>query len=320
MCRILNVSNIEVVKYESNLKASWDQFISNSKNGIFLFYRDYMEYHSDRFTDFSLMFYRKKKLIALLPASIKDNVLTSHGGLTFGGIVSDRKMRTSFMLKIFDNLIVFLKNQNINKVIYKAIPKIYHQIPADEDLYALFLNNAELIRRDLSSTIQLDEKISYNKGRKWSVKKSKSFGLKVKRSFDFKSFMTIEEDILKNKYEVKPTHTSEEIEMLANKFPENIKLFGAFKKDTMLAGVIVYESKTVAHTQYIASSEEGKEYFGQDLILNYLIQEYYKEKKYFDFGISTEENGMLFNSGLAQYKEMFGASAVIYDFYEIDLK
>jgi hypothetical protein len=314
------LSNIEVVKYESNLKDRWDQFISNSKNGTFLFYRDYMEYHSDRFTDFSLMFYRKKKLIALLPASIKDNVLTSHGGLTFGGIVSDRKMRTSFMLKIFDNLLVFLKNQNINKVIYKAIPKIYHQIPADEDLYALFLNNAELIRRDLSSTIQLDEKISYNKGRKWSIKKSKSFGLKVKRSFDFESFMTIEEEILKNKYEVKPTHTSEEIEMLANKFPENIKLFGAFKKDTMLAGVIVYESKTVAHTQYIASSEEGKEYFSQDLILNYLIQEYYKEKRYFDFGISTEENGMLFNSGLAQYKEMFGASAVIYDFYEIDLK
>lgn len=316
------MTEIEIVKFESSLKNQWDQFISNSKNGTFLFYRDYMEYHSDRFTDFSLMFFKKKRLIALLPASIKDNILTSHSGLTFGGIVSSREMRASYMLEIFDELIRYSKSKDIKKIIYKVIPNIYHQIPADEDLYALFLNNAELIRRDLSSTIQMDKNIKYNKGRKWSVKKSKDFGLEVKRSYDFNLFISLEEKILKTKYNVKPTHTSEEIEMLANRFPENIKLFGAFKEDKMLAGVIVYESNTVAHTQYIASTDEGKEYFAQDLILDYLIRDYYKdkEKRYFDFGISTEDNGRYINLGLAQYKEGFGASSVIYDFYKIDLK
>ena len=314
------MSNIEVVKYRSNLKVRWDQFVSNSKNGTFLFNRDYMEYHSNRFKDFSLMFLKKKRLIALLPASIKDNVLTSHGGLTFGGIVSDREMRTSNMLGIFDELMKFSKSQDIKKIIYKVMPKIYHQIPADEDLYALFLNNAKLIGRDLSSTIQMNKNIKYNKGRKWSVNKSKKFGLEIKRSYNFDSFMSIDEKLLKTKYDVKPTHTSEEIEMLANRFPENIKLFGAFKEDMMLAGVIVYESNTVAHTQYIASTGEGKDNYAQDLILDYLIRDYYKDKSYFDFGISTEENGRYLNSGLIQYKEGFGASSVIYDFYKINIK
>ncbi len=48
-----------------------------------------MDYHSDRFNDHSLVFTRKNRLIGLLPANIKDEALYSHGGLTFGGIISD---------------------------------------------------------------------------------------------------------------------------------------------------------------------------------------------------------------------------------------
>lgn len=43
--------------YKSGLKAEWDGFVRNSKNGTFLFYRDFIEYHGDRFGDYSLMFY-----------------------------------------------------------------------------------------------------------------------------------------------------------------------------------------------------------------------------------------------------------------------
>lgn len=304
-------------RYEPKYKLQWDEFIAKSKNGVFLFYRDYMEYHSDRFADNSIMFFDSNSLVAVMPANTRDNVLFSHGGLTFGGIISDQRMKTSLMLNMFDVLKQYLKTQGIIKIVYKAIPHTYHSVPAEEDLYALFLHNAKLARRDVSSTISLKEKMAFSKGRKWCIKKSKEQGLEIGRSHDFNAFMGIEEDLLRKKYGVKPTHTADEMQLLASRFPENIKLFTAHKDDEMVAGVIIYESKNVAHTQYIAATDEGKEVYAVDLILDFLINDYYASKKYFDFGISTENNGRYLNEGLIGHKEGFGARATVYDFYEV---
>lgn len=310
---------MKIIRYEKKYKTLWDDFINKSKNGTFLFYRNYMEYHSDRFKDYSLMFFIKNKLIAIMPANIKENVLISHGGLTYGGIISDYNMKTPVMLEIFKTLKNYLKKEGITEVLYKAIPHIYHLIPAEEDLYALFLNNAKRVRCDLSSTIFMKEMIHFSKSRKWSIKKSNSSGLEVRRTYEYETFMKIEKNLLKQKYGIKTTHTEEEMRLLANRFPENIKLFAAYLKNNMVAGVIIYESKNVAHTQYIAFTDEGKKLFAHDLILSFLIEDYYTEKKYFDFGISTENNGRYLNVGLDKYKESFGARAITYNFYKMDL-
>ena len=57
----------EVVRYKPEMKAQWDSFVRKSRNGTFLFLRDYMDYHRQRFTDFSLLIYDKQSLVALLP-------------------------------------------------------------------------------------------------------------------------------------------------------------------------------------------------------------------------------------------------------------
>ncbi len=310
---------MRAVKYGPKYKAIWDQFIAKAKNGVFLFYRDYMEYHSDRFRDHSALFFDGDKLVAVMPANLQGGELHSHGGLTFGGIVSDWRTRTSVMLEVFDELRKYAAEYKISRIVYKAIPHIYHRIPAEEDLYALYRNSAELIRRDVSSSIFLQEKRVLTKGRKWSIKKSKKKDLVVKRDRDFKTFMAIEADLLDKKYGVSPTHTADEIQMLAERFPDNIKLFAAYRGTTMLGGVIVYESPGVAHTQYIAANEEGEELGAAEFVLDFLINEVYSAKRYFDFGISTEENGLYLNRGLIRYKESFGARAVVHDFYQMDL-
>lgn len=311
------MAELQIVKYNPELKRNWDDFISLSKNGLFLFNRDYMDYHADRFDDFSLLFYEGNRLSAIMPANIKESEIYSHGGLTFGGIVSEAGMRTPLMLEIFDLLKDYLKENNLKKIIYKSVPYIYHAAPADEDLYALFRNDARLIRRDVSSTIFMQEKITFSKGRKWSVKKARGSELSVEASSDFRSFMQIEAETLMKRYGVKPTHTTEEIELLAGRFPDYIKLFAAFKAGVMLAGVIVYENRNVVHTQYIASNDEGKELYAVDLIIDYLINEHYKSISYFDFGISTEQDGRFLNVGLVRQKEEYGARAVVFDTYEL---
>lgn len=315
------MDKLKTCRYDTKHKLLWNEFITNSKNGCFLFYRDYMEYHSDRFKDFSLMFFDNNRLIAVMPANIKDAVLFSHGGLTFGGIITDRKMRTSLMLEIFNALKEHTKAEGIKKIIYKAIPHIYHIHPSEEDLYALFRYNAKLIRRDVSSTIFMREKLAFDKKRRWGIKKSKNANLEIKRSYDFETFMNIEEENLNKKYGIKPTHTAGEMRLLADRFPENIKLFAAYKDEKMIAGTIIYESnKKVAHTQYISATDEGKKLYALDVIFDYLINEYYKDRvEYFDFGISTEKEGKFLNIGLITQKEEFGARAVVYDTYEIEV-
>jgi len=311
---------VSVVRYQQEHKRLWDEFISESKNGVFLFQRDYMDYHADRFPDASLMFYGDdERLVGLLPATIRDTTISSHAGLTFGGVVSDNGMKASVMLEVFDAMRTYLIEQGLTRAVYKAVPHIYHRLPAEEDLYALYRHNAKLARRDISSAILLKDKLPFSKGRRWAIKQAQKNGLELKRSNDFRSFMAIEEQVLGEKHHLRPVHSAEEIQMLAGHFPDNIKLFSAYSGNSMLAGVVVYESDTVAHAQYIAANSEGKQKGALDLILDHLINDYYRHKNYFDFGISTEDDGRYLNPGLIENKQSFGARAIVHDFYEIDL-
>jgi len=310
---------LTVQVYTPENKTLWDTFVSNAKNTVFLFLRDYMEYHSHRFSDHSLMFYDSDKLVALLPANTYNGTLYSHGGLTFGGVISGYNMKTPLMLNIFDAIVAHCQNIGLTKIVYKRIPYIYHLVPADEDLYALFKINAHLSARNVSSTIYLPNAPGFDGNRKDNIRKAKKNNLVVKQSSDFETFMKIEEEVLIERHGVKPVHSAEEIKLLAERFPDNIQLYGSFRGSTMLAGIIIYESQNVAHMQYASNSKEGWTIGAQDLIEDYLINQRYPDKKYFDFGISTEKQGEVLNLGLIKRKENFGASAVMYDTYQIVL-
>src|SRR5690349_16602706 len=104
---------LEVRRYEPAFRPLWDDFGRRSKNGVFLFHRDYMDYHADRFADSSVLFFEGQKLLAVMPASLRDGVLTSHGGLTFGGVLSDERMRTPTMVSLFESLKAYLRGQGV---------------------------------------------------------------------------------------------------------------------------------------------------------------------------------------------------------------
>lgn len=312
---------MNIVLYTENSLTDWNEFVKKSKNSHFFFQREYMEYHSDRFEDYSLLVYDdKEKLMAILPANLRDNVLYSHQGLTFGGFIVDDKMKTETMLEIFKRLKSFLKEAGIQKLIYKSIPFIYHIKPSEEDRYALFRNDAKLIRRDVSSTIDLREQVRYSKGRKWTINKAKKENIEVFSSEDYDIFWNLLSNVLKANHEAKPVHSLEEIKALAKKFPKNIKLYLAKKEDIIVSGALMYENEKIVHTQYLANSELGRELGALDLLIDYLIKSVYKNKKYFDFGISNENEGEYLNRGLIAQKEGFGARAVVHDFYELEIK
>ncbi|MBL4759583.1 MAG: GNAT family N-acetyltransferase [Mariprofundaceae bacterium] len=307
-------------KYLGSNKVLWNDFVAKAKNSHFFFHRDYMEYHADRFEDHSLMVYNdKNKLIALLPANVKGGVLYSHQGLTFGGLLTDASMRTEMVLDIFESIQHYCRELGVLKLVYKCIPHIYHRIPSEEDRYALFRMGAQLVRRDVSASINLMEVVRYSKGRKWTVNKSKKEGLTVQESQDLSSFWTLLDDTIMKQHAAKPVHTLEEMEGLLGRFPDHIRLFTVHKDEQLVAGSLMYENQHIVHTQYLANSDEGRDLGALDFLLDYLIKDKYKDKRWFDFGISNEEQGRVLNAGLMAQKEGFGARAVVHDFYELDM-
>lgn len=311
---------MEIINYSKEYKDQWNAFVKKAKNSHFFFQREYMEYHVNIFTDYSLLVLNsKEKIIAILPANKKENILYSHQGLTFGGFIVNDRMKAKTMIEIFDILKYFLKEAGVKKLIYKCIPYIYHIKPSEEDRYALFINDAKLIRRDVGSTIDLTEQVRYSKGRKWSVKKSQKEGLAFQESLDFSSFWTLLNNVLNQKHDAHAVHSLEEIKLLHSLFPRNIRLFLAYRSGELLAGTVVYETQTVAHTQYLANSNLGREIGALDGLIDFLVKKTFKHKKYFDFGISTESQGQELNEGLISQKEGFGARAIVHDFYELRL-
>lgn len=311
---------IKIKRYNPEHKDEWDTFVFTSKNGTFLHKRDFMEYHSNRFQDFSILFYDENKLIALLPANIFENVLYSHQGLTYGGLILGMKGVTITVLNIFEELIKFLRGQGISRLIYKVIPYIYHKQAAEEDLYALFRNDAKLIIRNISSCIYLQDRIKYSQGRKEALKKSKKNNLSVHESLDFSAYWNLLCENLQKRYNAKPVHSLEEINHLRSKFPENIKLFQVERNGNVISGVVMFEMENIVHVQYISSNEEGRSLGAVDAVFDYLLDSVYEDKIYFDFGISTEKNGLYLNEGLINQKEGFGGRGVVYDTYQVDIK
>ena len=309
---------ITAVRYTASHRDDWDAFVASAKNATFLFRRDYMEYHADRFADASLMFFDDETLVAIMPASAHGSEIVSHAGLTYGGIVSGRRMRSGTMLDVFDALGAHLRREGIEKLTYKRLPYIYHDVPSDEDRYALFHHKATLVRCNLSAAVLLSDRVAYTKGRKWAIAKSRKTSMAVGESNEVEAFMEMECEHLQSKYGAKPVHTATEMRWLASLFPKNIRLFSATVDGRLVAGVLVYESRNVAHAQYIGATEEGRHLCALDAVVDYLLGDVFVSKRYFDFGTSNDPAGRV-NEGLIDNKESYGARAVAHEFFELAL-
>jgi len=305
--------------YSAADRVAWDNFVARARNGTFNFLRDYQEYHRERFPDHSYLFQRNGDVIALLPASRGGDEISSHGGLTFGGVLIDSRMTTPLMLEVFDVLLARLRQDGFKRFVYKATPPYYNAIPSDEDLYALTRYGGRLFRRDVSSVLHLRQHPKFQERRQRGVKKAVKAGVIVRETQDFVSYWKILEANLITRYGVAPVHTLKEIQLLQNRFPDNIRLFAAYAFDSLLAGTVVFVNPQVVHAQYIATSPAGREVGALDLLFFELITRVFPGKTWFSFGISTESGGVVLNQGLIEYKEGFGARASVHDFYEINL-
>lgn len=312
------MKNYTVKRYQENDYENWNAFIGQAKNATFLFHRDFMEYHSDRFQDFSLIVLDGEKWLGVLPANIVGNQVFSHQGLTYGGLVYNEKVKLASVIEIFRSILLFLNDNKMEKLQLKLIPSIYHIKPAEELNYALFLTEAQLIRRDSMAVLDLSKPYTISKTRKECIRRGIKNNLVIKEELDFKLFWEeVLEPNLDKKYKAKPVHSIAEIEMLQRKFPNNIRHFNVYQDDKIVAGTTIFVSENVAHPQYVSGMGNKNELGSLDFLYHYLITSVFMGKRFFDFGISNEDQGKKLNEGLVFWKESFGASIIVHDFYEV---
>ena len=332
---------ITIIPYSINRKETWDAFVESSKNGTFLLKRNFMDYHSDRFFDCSLLVYAgispdgefkesgltTKDLVAVFPANWdKENqTVYSHQGLTYGGLLVLPEVTQKEVLDMMQAILQYYRDyMQAVRLVYKPIPYIYSSVPSGEELYALFRAGARLTRRLVSTCVSMRNPMKMATLRMRQARKAVDHGFYIDRIIEgdietLREYWTLLEGVLEKYHNARPTHTLQEMALLMSQFPKNIRLYIVRHEKRIVAGVVVFECRKVAHVQYIASGEEGRTYGALDLLFRHLINERYKQYDYVDFGTSNEDGGRYLNEGLIHQKEGFGGRAVCYDTYEVNI-
>ena len=312
------MKNYTVRRFNSQDTAIWNAFIKQAKNTSFLHDRGFMEYHADRFVDESLLVFEGESLVAVVPANKLGSTLYSHQGLTYGGFVFNSNSKLSEVIAIVRVVLCYLNEHNIQTLQIKLIPSIYTTCFAEEVHYALFIVKATLLRRDCLSVLDLKQAFSLSTDRKQGVKRGIKNGIMVKEVNDFEGFWNnILIPNLAQKHEAKPVHSLAEMQMLKQRFPDNIRQFNAYHQEELVAGTTLFVTDEVAHSQYISGNNTKNQLGSLDYLHHHLITEVFKDKHYFDFGTSHEDNGYKINEGLLYWKESFGAKTTVQDVYEV---
>jgi len=304
--------------------AQWDGFCRNSLQGTFLHTRRFISYHRDRFEDLSLVILEGDEWYGIIPAARvgPSETVVSHPGLTYGGIHHTGRLFGSRMIEAFEVVKSHYASMGLQSLRYKAVPIIYHCVAAQDDLYALARLGARRIRCDLSSTVDLACRRQVTARRRRSYRKAVSAGLVLVSGRErLSEFWPLLEANLQLRHQARPVHNIEEIVDLADRFPVEISFLGALADERLIAGIVQFVTSTTAHAQYIAASEEGFRLAALDLVFEEAIASAQRDgRRWFDFGISNEMDGLILNDGLYTFKTEFGGGGTICETYELDLK
>lgn len=317
-------------RYSPTDKSVWDRFVIESREGTFLFQRDFMDYHQDRFTDASLICFSGKRCVGILPASAHKEArsIKSHGGLTYGTLLTLPDASAELVRQMWVAIATTYRSEGFERIEIKPTPHIYHRIPAEETLYWLFRASATLSARTLSATIDLQQAVSFTTLRRRMRNKALRNNLSLQHGNHegWQMFWPILEEALL-RHNTSPVHRIAEMEQLATLFPKNISLHTVHKEGNCIGGCVLFHTPQTIHVQYIATNSCGRQYGALDLLFAHLIEQFSAQyhassqtcPRYFDFGISTERGGQVLNHGLMHQKEGFGGRAICYDTYLVEL-
>lgn len=310
------LNDFTVIRYTESHKSLWNEFLSKSNTPLLLFDRNFLEYHQNRFTDHSLLFFDKAKLIALLPANQDKETLYSHQGLTFGGLITAMTAKYPIKEKIIANLINYCKENYFNSLLIKQLPQFLQQKPDESESFIWKSYGGQTHLLDLNAVInfsQFSPKNDWQNRKYRNSNKAEKNNITITESVDYQGFWEILSKNLHIKFGLKPVHSLEEISYLQSIFPTKIKLYVALQETEILAGTVLFDYGNTLHAQYIAANEKGKELGAIDLLFSTILTTYSTHYQYFSFGVSNTRKGYEINQGLLEWKQGWGAMVRVHE-------
>jgi lipid II:glycine glycyltransferase (peptidoglycan interpeptide bridge formation enzyme) len=301
----------------------WDNFVENSDNGTIFHKREFLAYHpAERFRDASFIVTKDKKLLAAFSAAVVERegkkILVSHPGASYGSFVYKSDLNFKEAHSMVDSLHEYADELKVDRIQITLPPIIYQSKYSNYIDFALVRNGFTYLKRDVSSIVQLDFKkdellSTYRAEARTAVKKSIKQGIEIAECERFEEYYEILKKNLKLRHNVSPAHSLDELIKLKKMFPSKIRLWGAFLKDKLIAGVCNFSANSkVVLAFYISHDEDYQEYRAVNLLFYEIMKRYKEEEfRFLDFGIFTVN--MEPNWGLGRFKENFGARGIFRD-------
>lgn len=315
---------------KSNLsEEDWDSFVDQSDNGTLFHKRAFLNYHpKDRFNDSSIYVTKNGKILSVLTAAVIERdgrkILSSHPGASYGGFVYDSDLNFKDAHDLVDMLLDYGKALKVDRIQLTSPPIIYQTKYSNYFDFALYKNGFAYLKRDVSSIVQLDfdkDKLldTYRAEARTATKKAMKQGIEIAECDLFDEYYEILKKNLKLRHNVNPAHSLDELKLLKKMFPAKIRLWGAFLKDKLTAGVCNFSvNQNVVLAFYISHDEAYQEYRPVNLLFYEIMKQYQQEGfRFLDFGIFTVN--MEPNWGLARFKENFGARGIFRDTFYKDI-
>jgi hypothetical protein len=300
----------------------WDELVRTSDNGTMFHLRKFLSYHPEgRFEDHSLYVMRNEKLFAVFPAikQFRDGkwILNSHGGASYGGFVYPAQCNIRDAFLMIECLLEYVKKNDFAGIQITLPPMMYAKHLSNYLDFALVKNGFSYLKREISSIVDLRNpnviESEFRPEARTALNKARKSGIVIKQSSDYSAYYDILKNNLRMRHGVQPTHSLEELIDLAQRFPQEITLWGAYLEDRMIAGVCTFAAnQEVILAFYISHDDAFQEYRAVNLLFATIMEESAKQGfSYLDFGIFTVN--MDPNWGLGRFKENFGSRGIFRD-------
>jgi hypothetical protein len=307
----------------------WDSFVDTSDNGTLFNKRAFLKYHDkNKFNDVSFFAKKNGNLFTVFTAALIERdgkrILSSHPGASYGSFVYQSDLNFREAHDLVEYLLEYGKQKKADRIQLTLAPIIYQTKYSNYIDFALVRNGFTYLKREVSSIVQLDFNPNgllntYRAEARTATKKALKKGVEIVETDRFDEYYEILKKNLKLRHGVNPAHTLDELKKLKKMFPTAIKLWGAFLKSELIAGVCNFSvNKNVVLAFYISHDEAYQEYRPVNLLFYEIMKQYQTEGyKFLDFGIFTVT--MEPNWGLGRFKENFGARGIFRDTFGKDI-
>jgi hypothetical protein len=311
--------------YREDEEAEWEELVSRSPMATLLHTRAFLGYHGARLVDASVVLRDEGGAICgLMPAAVvpeEPRKVASHPGATFGGVIHAGALSGGMMIESVRAIASHYLERGFERLRYAPVPFIYHRRPSADDLYALFRVGARRVRCDLSCAVDLELGPHLSSRRRRGLSKARREAVEVEEGPELVGELwPVVEANLRDRHGAQPVHSEAELRELIGRLPDEIQVVMARHDGEPVAGVVLFDGPRVSHAQYIASIERGNRIGALDAVFDHCLRRAAAlGARFFDFGTSNREHGLVLNDGLYDFKAQFGGGGVAYEQYELEL-